>query len=66
VSIEVCLDAITRFRACRENEPLVLDAFLGGSFAANCAREDSDVDVCVISTEADCAGLLDGVTFPLL
>jgi len=49
--IEACLDAIARFRAYCENEPLVLAAFLGGSFAARRAREESDVDVYVISTE---------------
>src|SRR5262245_29120232 len=49
--IEACLDAIARFRAYCEDDPLVLAAFLGGSFAAGRAREDSDVDVYVISAE---------------
>ena len=43
-----CLGAIERFRRC-ETEPIVLAAFLGGSFAAGTARDDSDVDVYVIS-----------------
>ena len=36
---------------------MVLAAFLGGSFAAGRAREDSDVDVYVISREEDYAEL---------
>ena len=48
-----CLAAIERFRAACEHDPLVLAAFLGGSFAAGRAREDSDVDAYVISTEED-------------
>jgi predicted nucleotidyltransferase len=52
-AIELSLAAIARFRAFCEGEPLVLAAFLGGSFAAGRAREDSDVDVYVISAEAD-------------
>ena len=55
---EACLAAIARFRAACEREPIVLAAFLGGSFAAGTAREDSDVDVYVISTEEDYAGAL--------
>jgi Nucleotidyltransferase domain len=53
VSQEACLAAIARFRAACEREPIVLAAFLGGSFAAGTARDDSDVDVYVISTEED-------------
>ena len=51
--IERCLAAIDRFRAFCEREPLVLAAFLGGSFAAGRAREASDVDVYVISREEE-------------
>ena len=57
MSIEACLAAIARFRVYCENEPLVLAAFLGGSFATGRAREDSDVDVYVISAEEDYAQL---------
>jgi predicted nucleotidyltransferase len=53
MAIEPSLAAIARFRAFCEGEPLVVAAFLGGSFAAGRAREDSDVDVYVISTEED-------------
>ncbi len=55
--IERCLAAIDRFRAFCEREPIVLAAFLGGSFAAGTAREDSDVDVYVVSREQDYAEL---------
>jgi Nucleotidyltransferase domain len=48
---EACLAAIARFRSACEREPIVLAAFLGGSFAAGTARDDSDVDVYVISEE---------------
>jgi len=51
--IEDCLAAIDRFRFFCEREPIVLAAFLGGSFAAGTAREDSDVDVYVISSADD-------------
>jgi hypothetical protein len=57
VPIEACLDALARFRSYCETDPLVLAAFLGGSFAAGRAREDSDIDVYVISTEEDYAEL---------
>ena len=45
--------AIERFRAVAEREPLILAAFLGGSYAAGAPREDSDVDVYVVSHERD-------------
>jgi predicted nucleotidyltransferase len=51
VPIEASLAAIARFRAACEGHPLVLAAFLGGSFAAGTAREDSDVDVYAVSGE---------------
>ena len=55
--IEACRAAIERFRVYCLHEPLVLAAFLGGSFAAGTAREDSDVDVYVVSREDDYAEL---------
>ena len=54
---EACRAAIARFRVDVRHEPLVLAAFLGGSFAAGTAREDSDVDVYVVSREEDYAEL---------
>jgi predicted nucleotidyltransferase len=51
--IEGSLAAIERFRSACERDSLVLAAFLGGSFAADRAREDSDVDVYVVSEESD-------------
>jgi predicted nucleotidyltransferase len=51
MSIETCRVAIAHFaEACRRDQ-LVLAAFLGGSFAADTARDDSDVDVYVVSRE---------------
>jgi predicted nucleotidyltransferase len=44
--------AMERFRRAAEDEPLVLAAFLGGSYAAGRATEASDLDVYVI-TRAD-------------
>jgi predicted nucleotidyltransferase len=53
VPVELCRAAIDRFRANCEREPLVLAAFLGGSFAAGTADESSDVDVYLVSREED-------------
>jgi hypothetical protein len=57
VPIAGCLAAIERFRAACQHDPLVLAAFLGGSFAAGTADEESDVDVYVVSREEDYAQL---------
>ena len=47
------LAAVERFRrACRDH-PLVVAAFLGGSYAAGTARADSDIDVYVVTETAD-------------
>jgi predicted nucleotidyltransferase len=40
-----------------EREPLVVAAFLGGSYAAGRAREDSDVDVYVVARAEEYASL---------
>jgi len=45
--------AIARFGAAAAAEPLVLAAFLGGSYAAGRATEASDLDVYVITRRAD-------------
>jgi predicted nucleotidyltransferase len=55
--IELCRAAIVRFGAACEREPLVVAAFLGGSFAAGTANEESDVDVYVVAREEDYAEL---------
>lgn len=55
--IQACRAAIERFRGACESNPLVLAAFLGGSFATGREREDSDIDVYVISGEEDYAQL---------
>jgi predicted nucleotidyltransferase len=50
---EACKAAIARFgEACRR-EPLVVAAWLGGSFAAGRATEASDVDLYAVSDEPD-------------
>jgi len=53
VPIERCRAAIERFREVCEREPLIVAAFLGGSFAAGRATDSSDVDVYVVSREED-------------
>ena len=57
--VEACLAAIACFAKTCEADPLVLAAFLGGSFASGRATETSDVDVYVISTEDDYPRLWD-------
>jgi predicted nucleotidyltransferase len=53
VPIDACRAAIARFADACARDPLVLAAFLGGSFAAGRATEDSDVDVYVVSRDRD-------------
>jgi predicted nucleotidyltransferase len=54
------LAAIERFRhACAEH-PLVVAAFLGGSYAAGREREDSDVDLYLVTEPAGYATFLSG------
>lgn len=50
---ERSLAAIGRFRAACADHPLVVAAFLGGSYAAGRARPDSDIDVYVITAPSD-------------
>lgn len=50
---DACWAAIARFSAACGQEPLVVAAWLGGSFAARRATEESDVDVYVVSHERD-------------
>jgi hypothetical protein len=57
VPIDACWAAIARFRAACEPDALVVAAFLGGSFAAGRANEQSDVDVYVVSLEDEYAQL---------
>jgi predicted nucleotidyltransferase len=51
VPIDACRAAIARFGAACERDPLVVAAFLGGSFATGRANEESDIDVYVVSRE---------------
>jgi predicted nucleotidyltransferase len=53
VPVAACLAAISSFQAACERDPLVVCAYLGGSFAAGRATEESDVDVYVVALEAD-------------
>jgi predicted nucleotidyltransferase len=57
--IELGRAAIERFGAVVERDPLVVAAFVGGSFAAGTAREDSDVDVYVVAREDEYRALWD-------
>lgn len=41
--------AIERFQRASEQDVLVVAAFLGGSYAAGTAREDSDIDLYVVT-----------------
>lgn len=50
---QACRTAIASFRKACEREPLVVAAWLGGSFAAGRATEASDVDVYAVSHERD-------------
>ncbi len=55
MGIAACRSAIERFGAFCADDPLVQAAFLGGSFAAGTAREDSDLYV--IARENDYGAL---------
>ena len=50
---QACRAAIAHFREACEREPLVVAAWLGGSFAAGRATEASDVDVYAVSYQRD-------------
>jgi predicted nucleotidyltransferase len=52
--------AIERFTAACAAEPLVAAAFLGGSFVAGTADEFSDLDLYVVTEEADYAAFFAG------
>jgi predicted nucleotidyltransferase len=53
VSREQSTAAIERFRASCAEHDLVVAAFLGGSYAAGCARPDSDIDLYVVTKLED-------------
>lgn len=46
---ERSIAAIERFRVSCAEHSLVVAAFLGGSYAAGCARPDSDIDLYVVT-----------------
>ena len=47
------LAAVARFQASCEQDPDVVAAFLGGSYAAGTATEASDIDVYLVTGEDD-------------
>jgi predicted nucleotidyltransferase len=51
--------AIERFRRACVEHPLVVAAFLGGSYAAGLAREDSDIDLYVVTEPGQYAAFLE-------
>jgi hypothetical protein len=55
VGRDASLAAVERFRAACDGHRLVTAAFLGGSYAAGTARDDSDVDVYAVTAVEDYA-----------
>jgi predicted nucleotidyltransferase len=53
VGKEEALAAIGRFQASCERDPLVVAAFLGGSYAAGTATDASDIDIYLVTAEDD-------------
>ena len=53
VEAEQAEAAIARFTAVCADDPLVVAAFLGGSYAAGTANEGSDIDLYVVTEERD-------------
>ena len=47
------LAAVARFRTSCERNPLVVAAFLGGSYAAGTATDASDIDIYLVTAEDD-------------
>jgi predicted nucleotidyltransferase len=70
MSLDAYRAAMERFRRAAEAEPLVLAAFLGGSYAAGSATATSDLDVYVITRREDYAAFWrrreEFIVFPLL
>jgi hypothetical protein len=58
VAREEFVRAVDRFGAVCAEHPLVVAAFLGGSYAGGTERDDSDIDVYVITGEADYDGFV--------
>ena len=53
MSREKSIAAIERFRRSCSDHPLVVAAFLGGSYAAGNARPDSDIDLYLVTSPED-------------
>jgi predicted nucleotidyltransferase len=53
VTAEQAAAAIGRFTAACEADSLVAAAFLGGSYAADTATDESDIDVYLVTEERD-------------
>jgi len=58
VSRERSRAAIGRFQAACADHPLVVAAFLGGSYAAGRPRPDSDIDLYVVTRPEDYRALI--------
>jgi predicted nucleotidyltransferase len=53
------LSAVDRFQSACERDPLVVAAFLGGSYAAGTATERSDIDIYLATTEKNYPAFFD-------
>jgi predicted nucleotidyltransferase len=60
MSRELSMAAVERFKRSCEDHPLVIAAFLGGSYAAGTARPDSDIDLYVVTRPDDYAEFVEG------
>jgi predicted nucleotidyltransferase len=60
MSRESSMAAVERFRRSCADHPLVLAAFLGGSYAAGTARLDSDIDLYVVTRLQDYPAFIEG------
>ena len=60
VSRESSVAAVERFRRVCADHPLVVAAFLGGSYAAGTARPNSDIDLYVVTRPGDYAAFVEG------
>jgi hypothetical protein len=60
MSRELSRTAVGRFRRSCADHPLVLAAFLGGSFAAGTAHDGSDIDLYLVTRPEDYAAFIEG------
>jgi hypothetical protein len=60
MSRELSRAAVERFRRSCADHPLVVAAFLGGSFAAGTAGDGSDIDLYLVTRPEDYAAFIEG------